>query len=64
VALPIYLHRQDYDSAMGVFKYVNYAFAPKDEGTDIPIGSNIQVSVYEKLLAMSTPATLPKNIFV
>ena len=36
-----YLHRQDYDSAMGVFKYVNYAFAPKDEGTDIPIGSNI-----------------------
>ena len=36
-----YLHRQDYDSAMGVFKYVNYAFAPKDEGNDIPIGSNI-----------------------
>jgi tetratricopeptide (TPR) repeat protein len=36
-----YLHRQDYDSALGVFKYVNYAFAPKDEGTDIPIGSNI-----------------------
>jgi tetratricopeptide (TPR) repeat protein len=36
-----YLHRQDYDSALGVFKYVNYAFAPKDEGADIPIGSNI-----------------------
>lgn len=36
-----YLHRQDYDSALAVFKYVNYAFAPKDEGTDIPIGSNI-----------------------
>ena len=36
-----YLHRQDFDSAMGVFKYVNYAFAPKDEGNDIPIGSNI-----------------------
>ena len=36
-----YLHRQDYDSALGVFKYVNYAFAPKDEGSDIPIGSNI-----------------------
>jgi len=36
-----YLHRQDYDSAIGVFKYVNYAFAPKDEGSDIPIGSNI-----------------------
>ena len=36
-----YLHRQDYDSALAVFKYVNYAFAPKDEGADIPIGSNI-----------------------
>jgi TolA-binding protein len=36
-----YFHRQDYDSALAVFKYVNYAFAPKDEGTDIPIGSNI-----------------------
>ena len=36
-----YLHRQDFDSALAVFKYVNYAFAPKDEGTDIPIGSNI-----------------------
>ena len=36
-----YLHRQDYDSALAVFKYVNYAFAPKDEGDDIPIGSNI-----------------------
>lgn len=35
-----YLHRQDYDSALAVFKYVNYAFAPKDEGADIPIGSN------------------------
>ena len=36
-----YLHRQDFDSALTVFKYVNYAFAPKDEGTDLPIGSNI-----------------------
>ncbi|MEY3738130.1 MAG: hypothetical protein RL544_908 [Bacteroidota bacterium] len=36
-----YLHRQDFDSALAIFKYVNYAFAPKDEGMDIPIGSNI-----------------------
>jgi len=36
-----YLHRQAFDSALAVFKYVNYAFAPKDEGTDLPIGSNI-----------------------
>ncbi len=35
-----YLHRQDFDSAAMVLQYINYAFAPKDEGYDIPIGSN------------------------
>ncbi len=29
-----------FDSAMATFSYVNYAFAPKDDGYDIPIGSN------------------------
>ncbi|TAG11555.1 MAG: hypothetical protein EAZ41_05975 [Sphingobacteriia bacterium] len=36
-----YLHRQDFDSAYQVFQYINYSFAPKDDGYDIPIGSNI-----------------------
>ncbi len=35
-----YLYRRDFDSATNVFQYINYAFAPKDNGYDIPIGSN------------------------
>ncbi|WP_153800369.1 type IX secretion system periplasmic lipoprotein PorW/SprE [Foetidibacter luteolus] len=35
-----YFYRGDYDSAIATFRYVNYAFAPKDDGYDIPIGSN------------------------
>lgn len=36
-----YYYRKDFDSAINVFRYINYAFAPKDDGYDIPIGSNI-----------------------
>ncbi len=35
-----YLHRKDFDSATQVFNYINYAFAKKDDGYDLPIGSN------------------------
>jgi hypothetical protein len=35
-----YLYRKDFDSASNVFQYINYAFAPKDNGYDLPIGSN------------------------
>ncbi len=35
-----YLYRKDFDSASNVFQYINYAFSPKDNGYDIPIGSN------------------------
>ncbi len=35
-----YLLQKNYDSAQYVFQYINYAFAPKDDGYDIPIGSN------------------------
>lgn len=35
-----YLLRKDFDSAGIVFEYINYAFAPKDDGYDLPIGSN------------------------
>lgn len=35
-----YMHRKDFDSATLVFNYINYAFANKDDGFDIPIGSN------------------------
>ncbi len=36
-----YMHRKDFDSAALVFNYINYAFATKDDGYDLPIGSNI-----------------------
>ena len=36
-----YLLKKNFDSAGYVFQYVNYAWAPKDDGYDIPIGSNI-----------------------
>jgi tetratricopeptide (TPR) repeat protein len=35
-----YLYRRDFDSATNVFQYINYAFAPKDGGYDLPVGSN------------------------
>lgn len=35
-----YMLHKDFDSAAIVFQYVNFAFAPKDDGYDIPIGSN------------------------
>ena len=35
-----YLYRKDFDSATTVFQFINYAFAPKDDGYDLPIGSN------------------------
>lgn len=36
-----YLHRKDFDSATYVFNYINYAFATKEDGYDLPIGSNV-----------------------
>lgn len=35
-----YLLRKNYDSAGYIFQYINYAWAPKDEGYDIILGSN------------------------
>jgi outer membrane protein assembly factor BamD (BamD/ComL family) len=36
-----YLLRKNFDSAAMVFQYINYIYAPKDDGYDIPIGSNV-----------------------
>ncbi|MCG9900267.1 MAG: hypothetical protein MH132_09725 [Hydrotalea sp.] len=35
-----YLYRKDFDSAYQVFSYLQYIYADKDDGYDIPIGSN------------------------
>jgi tetratricopeptide (TPR) repeat protein len=35
-----YMFRKDFDSATQTFQYINYSYAPKDGGYDVPIGSN------------------------
>lgn len=35
-----YLYRKNFDSAYKVFSYLQYIYADKDDGYDIPIGSN------------------------
>lgn len=35
-----FLYRKDFDSAHQVFNYLNYIYADKDDGYDLPIGSN------------------------
>ncbi len=39
-----YLYRKDFDSAAGCFQYINYVYAPKDDGYDVPLGSNASKS--------------------
>ena len=37
-----YFYRKNFDSASQVFRFINYAWAPKEEGNyDIPVGSNL-----------------------
>jgi outer membrane protein assembly factor BamD (BamD/ComL family) len=35
-----YLYRKNFDSAAGCFQYINYVYAPKDDGYDVPLGSS------------------------
>lgn len=35
-----YYYRKNFDSALTAFRFINYAWAPKDDGYDIPIGSS------------------------
>jgi outer membrane protein assembly factor BamD (BamD/ComL family) len=35
-----YLYRKNFDSAAGCFQYINYVYAPKNDGYDVPLGSN------------------------
>ncbi|MBV9963399.1 MAG: hypothetical protein JO072_14230 [Parafilimonas sp.] len=55
-----YYLRKNFDSAEHVFLYINYAFAPKDEGYDLPIGSNansteFSISTKEKKSLLAKP---------
>ena len=60
-----YFLRQDFDSAYMVFQYLNYTFAPKQEGGySIPIGSNASESGNGLSIASSEDAGLVKKAFL
>ncbi|MEO8711441.1 MAG: hypothetical protein ABI405_04920, partial [Parafilimonas sp.] len=55
-----YYLRKNFDSADHVFLYVNYAFAKKDDGYDVPIGSSaggteFSIATKEKKKLLSNP---------
>ncbi|HYK45536.1 MAG TPA: hypothetical protein VEV83_10235 [Parafilimonas sp.] len=61
-----YYLRKNFDSAEHVFLYLNYAFAPKDDGYDIPMGSNANgkvftISTKEKKGISQTFSTPPRR---
>lgn len=57
-----YLYRKDYDSAALVFQYLNYAFAPKEDGYDLPIGSNSSNTNGEFTVVTKENSSLLKKI--
>ncbi|HEY6978673.1 MAG TPA: hypothetical protein VH396_20390 [Chitinophagaceae bacterium] len=58
-----YFYRKNFDSAEQVFRYINYAFAPKEEGGfDIPIGSNASKTDGVFSIATKEDNRFPKSI--
>lgn len=53
-----YLYKKDFDSAAGCFQYINHTYAPKDDGYDVPLGSNAS-----KTKGVFTISTKEKNNF-
>ncbi len=58
-----YFFRKNYDSAGYVFQYINYAWAPKDDGYDIILGSNISNTNGVFTVATNEKKSLLKQIF-
>ncbi len=62
-----YFFRKDFDSAMTAFQYVNYAWGPKDDGYNLPIGSNatnkgeLTIATKEKTDMWHKVATTPPS---
>src|SRR6476619_5411198 len=58
-----YFYKKNFDSAEHVFRYINYAFAPKEEGGfDIPIGSNASKTNGVFSIATKEDSRFPKSI--
>jgi outer membrane protein assembly factor BamD (BamD/ComL family)/tetratricopeptide (TPR) repeat protein len=58
-----YFFRKNFDSAEEVFRYINYAFAPKEEGGyDIPVGSNISNTNGQFSVSTKEKNSFPKSL--
>ncbi len=59
-----YFYRKNFDSADQVFRYISYAFAPKEAGGyDIPVGSNAGNAGTTFTVATKENTSLPKKVF-
>lgn len=58
-----FMLRKKYDSAGYVFQYINYAWAPKDEGYDIILGSNASNTNGIFTVATKEKASILKKAF-
>lgn len=56
-----FYYKMMWDSATIHFQYLNYAFAPKDDGYDIPIGSNISNKEQKLTIASEKPKGFLKH---
>ncbi len=58
-----YFLRKNFDSAEQVFRYINYAFAPKEAGGyDIPVGSNVSATDATFSIATKEKSSFPKKL--
>lgn len=58
-----YILRKAFDSASGCFQYINFTYAPKDEGYDIPLGSNVSGTKGVFTIATKEKRSIFKKIF-
>lgn len=59
-----YFYRKNFDSADQVFRYINYAFAPKEAGGyDIPVGSSNGTTSSTFTVATKESSSLSKKLF-
>ncbi|CAN5200881.1 hypothetical protein BH11BAC6_BH11BAC6_01710 [soil metagenome] len=59
-----YFYRKNFDSANAVFRYINYAWAPKEDGGyDIPVGSNLSNPEGVFSVATKEKNALPEKVF-
>jgi tetratricopeptide (TPR) repeat protein len=57
-----YFLRKNFDSSANCFRYINYAWAPKDQGYDIPVGSNASATNGEFSIATKESKSFLKKI--